>query len=207
MYKHLLIIRKEYKRLIQEVKSLSAMSNGLAMELLRQSLGSSSGHVGSSGYGMGGCCGSALLGGAARREKPLKPMPIYPPNASPQTQANLERARQGLPIGNMRAQQYLKLHSPEAKLKAKQTRVATSNQAKKAYNDRINSGNPMSRLEYCMTKCKISNDNRKIKAQESNLRRLGRVPRLGPAFNRTFAGLNDEQLAALMQQAEGKVPG
>lgn len=138
------------------------MSNPLAMQLLRQSLGS--------GNYDGGCCGSALLGGATRRKaKPILDI-TYTKPLSAQTEQKYKEALanpKGM-IGNMKASQYAALHSPEARRKASVTRLNNKNAVNLLYNDRLESKNPMSKLEYCMTKCQIANDHRKEVAKISS---------------------------------------
>jgi hypothetical protein len=145
------------------------MSNPLAMQLLQQSLN-------------GGCCGSALLGGVLPGESKRKPKPmVYMSSTSKpisSTMANkLEYAydtkndpESYVPGTKMKAAQYYALHNPQSREKAKATRVANKNKAAEVYNARILSGNPMSRLEYCMTKCTIANEHRKAVSKVASQR-------------------------------------
>lgn len=128
--------------------------NPLAMQLLQSQLN-------------GGCCGSALLGGAMLGGGRGDPKPtVFQPHevkVSSKVQQNLALAQQGQDIGKMPALRYLKLHNPEARAKAQATKQANKAAANMLYNKRLESGDPMSRLEFCMTKCKISDDSRKAR--------------------------------------------
>jgi hypothetical protein len=139
------------------------MSNPYAMELLRQSLGSYG-----SGYS-GGCCGGVLLGGAKGdgTRKPKQYVSVKRSNLKETTLANLQRAAKGESIGRMSGKQYLALHSDTAREAAAVARAANKNAAIKAWNDSLKTPTPMTKEQFCVKKCQVSAENRKIKSKQS----------------------------------------
>lgn len=174
------------------------MSNPLAMQLLRQSLAGEGSGGYSGGCGGSGYSGGALLGGGARKLKPLKEFRVPRPSAT--TADNLARARAGQNIGGMKASQYIALHNPNARAKSAQTRVNTSNLARNLYNDRLVAGNPMSKLEYCMAKCNISAQRRKESARESAARRRVGGPFLPRVEPQGFSPAQLDAMTNLVQR-------
>ena len=137
------------------------MSNPMAMQLLRQSL--------SSGYD-GGCCGSALLGGAMPRNPALGPKIKLTPQQKQAQQA--QRLQSGFTNSKgtfVTPERYAEILLNAQDPAKKAQRVALG-QAKRQQNAQQlynwASAQPVapSKLELCMQKCRISQENRTRKS-------------------------------------------
>jgi hypothetical protein len=161
------------------------MANPLAMQLLRQSLGS------------GGCCdGSALLGGAMPRNPNIIKAKLSPQDKATQQAQRLQNGflnSKGTFVTPQRYAEIL-LNAQDPVKKAQRVAQAQAKRranAQQLYDWAQRQATSPSKLDLCMQKCRISQEN-KTRARAYN------VPlhvRNNPAYQQAKAQINQDQRA------------